>query len=294
MANTHDLGYSVLFSNKVIFKQLLETFVKQPWVSEIDFENIEKLNKSFISKKHRKHESDLIYKVKLKDQTAYIVILMEFQSNVQHFMAIRVLHYIMSFYLDLLKQRKVTKLPPVFPIVLYNGDPKWTAPVNISDLIENHELLGEFGVQFKYFKIAENEFKPEDLLQIKNVVSTLFLAENHIDIKILAEQLRQLFRKEDHEAVELLFNWFYYLRTENRFAENDFDQLAKIYRDEGDVNMLLAAVRKEKKEIFTQGKLERTQEIAKSMLMKGLSIELIMEITQLSKEEIEQLRNQAN
>jgi len=294
MANTHDLGYSVLFSNKVIFKQLLETFVKQPWVSEIDFENIEKLNKSFISKKHRKHESDLIYKVKLKDQTAYIVILMEFQSNVQHFMAIRVLHYIMSFYLDLLKQRKVTKLPPVFPIVLYNGDPKWTAPVNISDLIENHELLGEFGVQFKYFKIAENEFKPEDLLQIKNVVSTLFLAENHIDIKILAEQLRQLFRKEDHEAVELLFNWFYYLRTENRFAESDFDQLAKIYRDEGDVNMLLAAVRKEKKEIFTQGKLERTQEIAKSMLTKGLSIELIMEITQLSKEEIEQLRNQAN
>lgn len=57
--------------------------------------------------------------------------------------------------------------------------------------------------------------------------------------------------------------------------------------------MLLAAVRKEKKEIFTQGKLERTQEIAKSMLTKGLSIELIMEITQLSKEEIEQLRNQA-
>jgi len=56
MANEHDLSYSLLFSNKVIFRQLLETFVKQPWVSEIDFENIEKLNETFISKKHRKHE----------------------------------------------------------------------------------------------------------------------------------------------------------------------------------------------------------------------------------------------
>jgi len=42
-------------------------------------------------------------------------------------------------------------------------------------LIENHELLGEFGVQqFKYFKIAENEFSAESLLKIKKVISTIF------------------------------------------------------------------------------------------------------------------------
>ncbi len=46
MTSIHDIGYGVLFSNKVIFRQLLETFVKQPWVSEIDFEQLEKLNKS--------------------------------------------------------------------------------------------------------------------------------------------------------------------------------------------------------------------------------------------------------
>jgi hypothetical protein len=33
--NEHDLSRSLLFSNKVIFRQLLETFVKEPWVSEI-------------------------------------------------------------------------------------------------------------------------------------------------------------------------------------------------------------------------------------------------------------------
>jgi predicted transposase/invertase (TIGR01784 family) len=152
MTHIHDTGYSVLFSNKVIFRQLLETFVKEPWVSDIDFNEIEKLNKSFISEEHRKRESDLIYKVKLKDKTAYIVVLIEFQSTMQRFMAVRVLHYMMSLYLDLMQQKDLKLLPPIFPIVLYNGDDKWTAPVELKSLIEHYELLGEFGVNFKYFQ----------------------------------------------------------------------------------------------------------------------------------------------
>jgi len=206
------------------------------------------------------------------------------------------LHYMMSFYLDLINQKnKPKKLPPIFPIVLYNGDRKWTAPVEIKDLIQDHDLLGEFGVQFKYFKIAENEFEPDILLKIKNIVSTLFLAENCVDIEILAEELRLLFRKEDQEAVDLFFGWLSHLRTQNRFSEKDFEKLTTVRYEEGDVNMLLAAVKKERKTFFNEGKLEgeakKAKEIARTMLTKGLSIELIMEITQLSQEEIERLKN---
>jgi predicted transposase/invertase (TIGR01784 family) len=296
MPNIHDLGYSVLFSNKVIFRQLLETFVKQPWVSEIDFEHIEKLNKTFISKKHRKHESDLIYKVKLKEKTAYIVILIEFQSTVQPFMAVRVLHYMMSFYLDFINQKdRPKKLPPIFPIVLYNGDDKWTAPTEIKDLIENHDLLGDFGIDFKYFKIAENEFSPEKLLKIQNIVSTIFLAETHYDIDILLNEITTLFKKEDQQAVSLLLNWFKFLCEEKRITEADFEQLNQVYYNEGEMGMLIKAIRKEKREIFKQGKIEgkieEKLEIAKSMLFEGLPIDLIIKITQLSKEDIEQLKN---
>jgi len=293
MANVHDLGYSLLFSNKVIFKQLLETFVKEPWVSEIDFENIEKLNKTFISKKHRKHESDLIYKVKLKEQTAYIVILMEFQSTVQPFMAVRVLHYMMSFYLDLINQKsKPKKLPPVFPIVLYNGKDKWTAPVEIKDLIEDYDLLGEFGVQFKYFKIAENEFSAESLLKIKKVISTIFFAEVHYDIDVLLAEITDLFKKEeDRHALSLLSNWFKHLYENERITDADFEKLSQVYYNEGELGMLVESIREEKRNLFKQGKTEKAQEIARSMLEEGLAIELIMKITKLSKAEIEQLKS---
>jgi predicted transposase/invertase (TIGR01784 family) len=293
MANVHDLGYSLLFSNKVIFKQLLETFVKEPWVSEIDFENIEKLNKTFISKKHRKHESDLIYKVKLKEQTAYIVILMEFQSTVQPFMAVRVLHYMMSFYLDLINQKsKPKKLPPVFPIVLYNGKDKWTAPVEIKDLIEDYDLLGEFGVQFKYFKIAENEFSAESLLKIKKVISTIFFAEVHYDIDVLLAEITSLFKKEeDRHALSLLSNWFKHLYENERITDADFEKLSQVYYNEGELGMLVESIREEKRNLLKQGKTEKAQEIARSMLEEGLAIELIMKITKLSKAEIEQLKS---
>jgi len=49
------------------FQQLLESFVNQPWVRNIDFSKLEKVDKTFISDKYLKTESDIIYKVKVGD-----------------------------------------------------------------------------------------------------------------------------------------------------------------------------------------------------------------------------------
>jgi hypothetical protein len=73
-------------------------------------------------------------------------------------MALRMLRYLLEFYSSLLKQDpKRRTLPSVFPILLYNGEARWTAPQNLVDLIENPISL-DFIPQFHYFKIAENEF----------------------------------------------------------------------------------------------------------------------------------------
>ena len=85
----HDSGYKKLFSNRTIFRQLLETFVHEPWVAELDFSQAETLDKSFVADHYKATESDLIYKVKLRGRTVYIYLLLEFQSTVDRFMAIR-------------------------------------------------------------------------------------------------------------------------------------------------------------------------------------------------------------
>jgi predicted transposase/invertase (TIGR01784 family) len=149
MTQIYDLGYKKLFSNKILFQQLLESFVPFDWVQELDFEHCELLDKTFISKEYEKRESDVIYKIQWRGKTAYIVILIEFQSSLDKFMALRTLHYIASFYMRLKDSKeKLDKLPPIFPIVVYSGEAKWTAPTNIAALIENSELLGEFALNF--------------------------------------------------------------------------------------------------------------------------------------------------
>ena len=60
MPTIHDSGYKKLFSNKVIFRQLIETFVKEDWVKDLDFDSCDTVDKSFISEHYKETESDII------------------------------------------------------------------------------------------------------------------------------------------------------------------------------------------------------------------------------------------
>jgi len=298
----HDRGYQLLFSNPILFRQLLESFVKAPWVAQLDFDSCEKLNKSFISKEYEKRESDLIYKIRWREQTAYIVILVEFQSTVQRFMAIRIWRYLAEFYTDWIETHQPSrheKLPPVFPIMLYNGDSKWTAPDNIADLIENNEQLGEFALQFKYLKIVENEFSVEQLLAIGNIVSTLFLAETHYDFDKLLDEFIRLFKQEDRTAISLFINWFKQLALRGRIIPSDYQACEQLYYDEQEVSMLITALRKDRESLFQQGIQQGIQQgewnnkinTANAMLAKGFESMMIAELLQLPLEEIERLQH---
>ena len=304
--NIHDSGYKKLFSNRTIFRQLLETFVNQEWVHSLDFDKCEPLNKSFISEHYKETESDLIYKVQFHNREVYIYILIEFQSTVDPFMALRVLNYITNFYMDfLVNNTGVKKLPAVFPIVLYNGGPAWTAPVNLSALIEQPPPLGTFGLDFQYFLIAENQYSQEALLKIRNIVSTLFLAESHYDLEVLETELINLFSSEgDKQAVSLFLNWFRQLALHGRVESEDYQSLEYIYRNEEEVKtMLVTALERERQKIFQNGLREGEQkglregeqkgriEAAKAMLAKGMEMTLISEITNLPEAQLLQLKD---
>ena len=296
--NIHDSGYKKLFSNRTIFRQLLETFVNQEWVHSLDFDKCEPLDKSFISEHYKETESDLIYKVQFHNREVYIYILIEFQSTVDPFMALRVLNYITNFYMDfLVNNRDVSKLPAVFPIVLYNGAAPWTAPVNLSELIEQTPPLGTFGLDFQYFLIAENQYSQEALLKIRNIVSTLFLTESHYDLDVLEVELLNLFSSEtDRQAVSLFLNWFRQLAFHGRIESGDYQSLESIYQNEEEVKtMLVTALERERQRFFQNGLREGEQkgriETAKAMLAKGMEITLIAEITNLPEAQLLQLKD---
>lgn len=278
----HDYGYKKLFSNKTIFKQLMQTFVNQEWVNQIDFENTKALDKSFISGNYKNTEGDLIIETNLNNKKFYVYILLEFQSSVDKFMALRILNYITNFYMDLLENNKNLKsLPPVFPIMLYNGDDKWTSPTNISELIKENNLVGEYGLSFQYFKIAENEYTKENLLKIQNIVSTLFLAEIEYDLELIKNEMLNLFDKEeDKQAVSIFLNWFRLLSQNGKILEDDYKEMETLYKDKSEVSsMLVTAINNEKQKLINIG-IEKNQiEMITNMYNNGMNINDIAKFT---------------
>ncbi|MFP4363222.1 MAG: Rpn family recombination-promoting nuclease/putative transposase, partial [Spirochaetia bacterium] len=78
----HKHGYGVLFSDKTLIKELLESFVDKEFASEIDFSDFKPLvEKSYISDEFKDFAEDLLVKVRLKGKEAYIYLFIEFQST---------------------------------------------------------------------------------------------------------------------------------------------------------------------------------------------------------------------
>jgi predicted transposase/invertase (TIGR01784 family) len=289
-----DRGYTNLFSNKEIFRQLVTSFVHEQWVKDLDFSSCELVPGVFVSENYKKTFSDLMYKVKWRDRDFYIVILLEFKSAPALFVVVQVLGYIMDFYRHLIaseKEKELKKLPPVFPIMLYNGEKPWTTPLDISELIEGHEILGNFALHFKCFPIIEYSYAEDLLLKIGNIVATLFLAEVHYDFELLASQLLGLFdRTEDKQAISLFLNWLKQMAIYERIDESHYREFERIYYKRTEVNMLENAIREEKKQIREQGRMEGWREVAKMMLQNGEPIEKIKLYTRLSEEQILELQ----
>jgi predicted transposase/invertase (TIGR01784 family) len=133
-----DSGYKLLFSHPELVADLLRGFVPEPWVAEVDFATLTPVKGSYVSEELRQRHDDVVWKVRLREQWLYVYVVIEFQSEPDPFMALRLLVYVGMLYQDLLRRDELPtdgRLPPVLPIVLYHGTPAWTGALEFRDLL---------------------------------------------------------------------------------------------------------------------------------------------------------------
>lgn len=215
---SYDEAYKYIFSSKRIACQLLHSFVNVPFVREITPENLQLVDKSFISDELLKREADLIYKVSHRGKSAYIYILMEFQSTPDKAIPVRMLNYITMFYDLLLRNSKTGKLPPVLPLLIYNGSKDWTVPLRLEELIE--PLIPERYIpRFEYYPIIEKDYSDETLFEINNLVSAIMILENSRDdenLQDIINRVAKCLKKEHKEDLRLFKNWFLKMFSDER------------------------------------------------------------------------------
>lgn len=135
----HDASYKLLFSHARMVEDLLRGFVHETWVHEIDWATLERVSDSQISDDLRSRRDDLVWRVRWGPDWLYLYLLLEFQSTVDPYMAVRVLAYVALLYQALMRAGQLPpsgELPPVVPLVLYNGPRRWQAPQHVEDLFE--------------------------------------------------------------------------------------------------------------------------------------------------------------
>ena len=179
---THDNSYKLLFSHPEMVTDLLKGFVKEAWVEQCDFATLEKVSGSYVADDLRDREDDLIWRIRWGDEWLYVYLLLEFQSTVDHFMAVRIFGYLALLYQDLIRTQHLTgkdRLPPVLPIVLYNGERRWQAPLQLDQLIQPAPAgLEKYRPQISYLLLDEGRFNQDELCSLNNLVAALFQLEN--------------------------------------------------------------------------------------------------------------------
>lgn len=196
MNKEHDSGYRYLFSNPALVKDLIMGFVPDDWLHSLDYSTLESVNASYVSEDMKQRHSDVIWRVKAGGQWVYLYLLIEFQSSVDVYMALRMMVYQGLLYQDLIKAKAVLedgRLPPILPIVLYNGKERWTAAADVSDLIPAVPgLVAQFKPQVKHLLIDENAYSDHELASLKNLVAAVFRIEHPTSPQAMLELLKNL------------------------------------------------------------------------------------------------------
>lgn len=235
----HDNSYKQFFSHPEMVKDLLIGFIHQEWIKQLDFNTLETVKSSFVTDDLREREDDIIWRVRWGQEWVYVYLLIEFQSRVDKFMAVRIMNYVSLLYQDLIKQDQLTanqRLPPVFPIVLYNGERRWKAAQNVKELIEpiggglehycpsvSYLLLDQGAI------IAESEIAEE----LRNLAGALFRLEHsrtEQDVIEVITRLGQWLNTPAQASVRRAFTvWIVRVLLPDRFPDVEFPVVQDLY-----------------------------------------------------------------
>jgi hypothetical protein len=181
MSDYHDTGYKLLFAHPEMVRDLLTGYVHGEWIENADFSTLEHINASYVSDTLKQRHDDIVWRVRVKNRWLWVYLVLEFQSEPDPWMALRMHVYVGLLAQDLVKRGDLVDgmLPPILPLVLYNGLPAWNAAKNIDDLFTpSPRGLELYRPKMIYHLIDEARLKMHPTKSVRTAVEALFRLEH--------------------------------------------------------------------------------------------------------------------
>lgn len=241
-----DASAKLMLSFTIVLTDLLRGFVNEPWLEHVDLSKIEPLQTEYTNDRYVRRLNDMVWKLRKRDGTPlYVVVMMEFQSTVERFMAARMNMYVGLLFDSLIRsgQVKGRKLPHVVPLVLYGGERAWSAPLELTELIEDHLPGTEcYANRFSYRVVSIHHCGELDPVQ-RNVADAWFRAIRARDYDGAAAALQQLITVLDgseHDRLRAaITNWFLEVVLAMYLPEEELSQMQGL-RELAEVKQMLS------------------------------------------------------
>ena len=250
MREIHDASLKLFFDHERAVADLLRGFMRLALdaafdVSRLDLASLEPASPDYVDEKLRRTRGDRVWRLRYRAADGstgwvYLLVMLEFQSSVDTDMALRVLGYTSQLYARLRREDRKGPLPPVLPIVVYNGRARWSAAQEVRDEIAPAgAALERFQPRQGYLLLDVHRMRPEDL-PAGNVVSARFALE-HGDpesVPSVVAALRRLLSGPEHASLRRAFGaTLRHMLEANRFGASD-GALAARLRQVGDLEDL--------------------------------------------------------
>ncbi len=186
--------------------------------------------------RERLRENNVIWRVRFRGQRLYVYLLIEFQSTVDRFMALRLMVYVGLLYQRLIVEKRISRgdfLPPVLPIVLYNGTDRWPAPLDVAELVvECPDELARYRPQMRYFLLDEHAEDADELAGMKNLAALVFWFEQcrtKEDFERVIDAIGQWRATPEYgESLKRLARWVEMVLTQGQLSSQSVMELEDI------------------------------------------------------------------
>jgi len=231
-SSSSDADYKLLFSCPEIVRDLLIGYAPGKWLEDADFSTLVHVNGSYVSKGGRQRHDDTVWRLKINGRWLWVYIILEFQSQSDPLMALRMTEYITQLALQIAREHKKYdlpegRIPPILPIVLYNGLPLWNAATDVADcFIEPPDGLEAFLPRLRYLLLDEQRLQQSRTEEMRNFADAVFRMEANRGTNKVVDVIKALVKMLNAPEMEQLQRVFY-VWTMGLLQRNAPDEISK-------------------------------------------------------------------
>ena len=304
----HDKIMKKILSNPKEATTLLNAIIQPN--EKLKQEEIETVEKEFVTYNFQIREADMIYKI--KDKNVYIVV--EHQSKTDYAMPYRIAQYKFETWERTIDKEKYKnkgyKLPLVIGILIYTGNPKWQVEQNTNEVETEYKTIvnNSLGIGSFYFLVDVNNYSKEELLEKETLLSKIMLLEKSNNAHEVISNLKNIIYKIETEVQEgktsveekeIFYNYIRKVLLKKLTEKEVIEFIEEIKNRKGvDADMSKMAVfnmlERENRMYINRGKREgmtqKSMEIAKKLFEIHMTAEEVKQITGLTEKEVAKLK----